>query len=326
MPGKADKIRFPVFPEDATANENRRACSAQRIVRRADGGRHRPAVPPALQALRRRLRGQRDGVVAARAARVAQDPAARRPRRRARPDRGADRRHRPGDDGRGRAPTTSTRGAQIIDINMGCPAKKVCNVVGRLGADARTRRWSRGIVEAVVAPARRRRAGDAQDPHRLVRRASATRVRIARIAEARRHRRCSPCTAARASMGYSGHAEYDTIAAVKPRCASRWSPTATSTRPRRRARCSQPPAPTRIMIGRAAQGRPWIFREIAHFLATGERAAAAARRRGRARAARAPRRPTTRSTARSSGVRMRAQAHRLDGAQRCPAARRSAHA
>ena len=73
------------------------------------------------------------------------------------------------------------QGAQIIDINMGCPAKKVCNVAAGsalLEDEALVAR----ILEAVVA--RGRRAGDAEDPHRPGAASGATRVRIARIAEA----------------------------------------------------------------------------------------------------------------------------------------------
>ena len=99
----------------------------------------------------------------------AEDQPARRPRRRDRPDLGADRRHRRADDGRGRAPTTSTRGAQIIDINMGCPAKKVCNKWAG-SALMKDEPLALAIVEAVVARVRAaRRAGDAEDAHRLVR-------------------------------------------------------------------------------------------------------------------------------------------------------------
>ena len=83
----------------------------------------------------------------------AEDLAPRQPRRRARPDRGADRRHRRGHDGRGGAYNIE-RGAQIIDINMGCPAKKVCNKWAG-SALMQDEPLALEIAEAVVKPARR---------------------------------------------------------------------------------------------------------------------------------------------------------------------------
>ena len=150
------------------------------------------------------------------------------------------------------------RGAQIIDINMGCPAKKVCNRDAG-SALLRDEPLVARILAAVVS--RGRRAGDAEDPHRLGPRPRATRVRIARIAEdagiaalavhgrtracrfeARPNTRRSRSQAARADPG---------LCERRHRLAGEGLAT-----------CCAAPAPTRVMIGRAAQGRPWIFREI----------------------------------------------------------------
>ena len=106
------------------------------------------------------------------------------------------------------------RGAQIIDINMGCPAKKVCNkwAGSALMQDEplalRDRRGGgRGLRAA-------RRAGHAEDAHRLVRHRNATRC-ASRAPPRAPASRCSRCTAARASRATRASAEYDTIAAVK---------------------------------------------------------------------------------------------------------------
>ena len=102
-------------------------------------------------------------------------------------------------------------GAQIIDINMGCPAKKVCNAWAG-SALMRDEALVARILDAVVA--RGRRAGDAEDPHRLGCASNRNGLAIARIAE-------SAGIAALAVHGrtrdqqYTGAAEYDTIAAIK---------------------------------------------------------------------------------------------------------------
>ncbi|MFM2067187.1 MAG: hypothetical protein RLZZ584_2096 [Pseudomonadota bacterium] len=160
------------------------------------------------------------------------------------------------------------RGAQIIDINMGCPAKKVCNTWAG-SALMQDEELARRIVDAVVQAAAphgvpvtlKMRTGWCQ--------AERNAVSIARAAE---HSGVAMVTVhgRTREQGYSGQAEYDTIAAVKaalriPVCAN--GDITSSARARHVLAVTGADA---IMIGRAAQGRPWIFREIAHELATGQ--------------------------------------------------------
>ena len=106
------------------------------------------------------------------------------------------------------------RGAQIIDINMGCPAKKVCNEWAG-SALMQDEPLALAIVEAVVARLRAaRRAGDAEDAHRLVRQRERNAVRIARAAESAGIAMVAVHGRTR-EQGYKGSAEYDTVAAVK---------------------------------------------------------------------------------------------------------------
>jgi tRNA-dihydrouridine synthase B len=156
-------------------------------------------------------------------------------------------------------------GAQIIDINMGCPAKKVCNAWAG-SALMRDEALVARILQAVVAAAgvpvtlKIRTGWDADHRNALS---------IARIAED-----CG--IAALAVHGrtrdqqYTGVAEYDTIAAVK--CALHIPVFANGDidSPQKAAAVLRHTRADAVLIGRAAQGRPWIFREIAHFLATGE--------------------------------------------------------
>ncbi len=155
-------------------------------------------------------------------------------------------------------------GAQVIDINMGCPAKKVCNVAAG-SALLRDEPLVAAIVEAVVAAVPvpvtlKIRTGWSP--------AERNAVRIARIAEAAGvqalavHGRTRACA-------FVGPVEYDTIAAVK--AAVRipvWANGDVETPQRARAVLAATGADG-LMIGRAAQGRPWIFREIAHYLVHG---------------------------------------------------------
>ncbi len=159
-----------------------------------------------------------------------------------------------------------SRGAQIIDINMGCPAKKVCNMQAGsalLRDEALVGQILDAVVQAVEVPVTLKiRTG--WDGH------SKNAVKIAKIAESAGvqaltvHGRTRAC-------GFSGEAEYDTIAEVKsavsiPVIAN--GDIASPEKARAVLRATQADA---VMIGRAAQGRPWIFRDISHYLATGTR-------------------------------------------------------
>ena len=161
------------------------------------------------------------------------------------------------------------RGAQIIDINMGCPAKKVCNLLAgsALMADEPL---ALAIIEAVV---------DAVDvPVTVKMRTGPTRklsnaARLARLAESAGaamitvHGRSRAC-------GYAGEAQYETIAEVKRAVAIPVVANGDIDSPRKAREVLASTGADAVMIGRAAQGRPWIFREIAHYLATGEELAA----------------------------------------------------
>lgn len=157
-------------------------------------------------------------------------------------------------------------GAEIIDINMGCPAKKVCSAwagSALLRDEALVGRILDAVVAAVGVPVtlKIRTGYDAQ---------SRNAVRIAHIAE-------SAGVAALAvhgrtrEMRYEGEAEYETIAAVKQAVRIPVIANGDIDSPRKARHVLDATGADALMIGRAAQGRPWIFREIAHFLATGER-------------------------------------------------------
>ena len=159
------------------------------------------------------------------------------------------------------------RGAQIIDINMGCPAKKVCNVAAgsALMADEALALAIIDAVVAAVSPAGvpvtvKMRTG----PHPGQRNA----VRLARAAEAAGvamiavHGRTRACA-------YRGEAEYQTIAAVKDAVRVPVVANGDIDSPAKARAVLALTGADAVMIGRAAQGRPWIFREIAHFLSTG---------------------------------------------------------
>ena len=159
------------------------------------------------------------------------------------------------------------RGAQIIDINMGCPAKKVCNKWAG-SALMQDEPLALAIVQAVVAACAPRgvpvtlkmRTGWAES-HKNA-------VALARVFEDAGVQMLTVHGRTR-EQGYRGQAEYDTIAAVKaavviPVVAN--GDIDTPEKARDVLACTGADA---VMVGRAAQGRPWIFREIAHFLATG---------------------------------------------------------
>jgi len=158
------------------------------------------------------------------------------------------------------------RGAQIIDINMGCPAKKVCNVMAGsalLQDESQVARILDAVVNAVpeVPVTLKIRTGWDRE-HRNA-------LNILKIAEnagiqaLAMHGRTRAC-------GYSGEAEYDTIRAVKAEAHIPVIANGDITTPEKARFVFEFTGADAVMIGRAAQGRPWIFREIEHFLQTGE--------------------------------------------------------
>ncbi|MES3009949.1 MAG: tRNA dihydrouridine synthase DusB [Pseudomonadota bacterium] len=159
------------------------------------------------------------------------------------------------------------RGAQIVDINMGCPAKKVCNKWAG-SALMQDEPLALEIIEAVVAAAAphgvpvtlKMRTGWSME-HRNA-------VRIARAAESAGVLMLTVHGRTR-EQGYKGHAEYDTIAAVKAALRIPVVANGDITTPEKARDVLAYTKADAVMVGRAAQGRPWIFREIAHFLATG---------------------------------------------------------
>ncbi len=160
------------------------------------------------------------------------------------------------------------RGAQIIDINMGCPAKKVCNKWAG-SALMQDERLALEIVESVVSACQlgsvpvtlKMRTGWSAD-HKNA-------VAIAQAAESAGVQMLTIHGRTR-EQGYKGVAEYDTIAAVKAAVRVPVVANGDITSPQKAKAVLVATGADAVMIGRAAQGRPWIFREITHFLATGE--------------------------------------------------------
>ena len=154
-------------------------------------------------------------------------------------------------------------GAQIIDINMGCPAKKVCNVQAGsallknepLVADILS-----SVVAAVEVPVtlKIRTGWDAQSKNAL---------NIAKIAEDCGIQSLSVHGRTRADA-YRGEAEYETIAAVKSAVSIPVIANGDITSPKKAKAVLEYTAADGLMIGRAAQGNPWIFKQIKHYLAT----------------------------------------------------------
>ena len=159
-------------------------------------------------------------------------------------------------------------GAQIIDINMGCPARKVCNVAAGsalLANESLVAAILEAVVGAVDIPVTLKiRTGP--DP------ATRNAVRIARIAQASGIRLLTVHGRTRA-CGFSGPVEYTTIAAVKAAVAIPVIANGDIRSPEEALTVLRSTGADGVMIGRAAQGCPWIFREIAHFLACGEKLA-----------------------------------------------------
>jgi tRNA-dihydrouridine synthase B len=158
------------------------------------------------------------------------------------------------------------QGAQIIDINMGCPAKKVCNVMAGsalLKDEPLVARILEAVVGAVGVPVtlKIRTGWDRSNRNALA---------VARIAQSAGiqalaiHGRTRAC-------GFSGEAEFDTIAAVKAEIGIPVIANGDIGTPERVKQVLEYTGADAVMIGRAAQGRPWMFREITHYLETGRR-------------------------------------------------------
>ena len=159
-------------------------------------------------------------------------------------------------------------GAQIIDINMGCPAKKVCHQWAG-SALMQDEPLALRIIEAVVAACAphgvpvtlKLRTGWRADEKNA--------LRIARAAESAGVRMIAVHGRTR-EQGYRGEAEYDTVAAVKAALRVPVAANGDIDSPAKARAVLRRTGADALMIGRAAQGRPWLFREIGHFLATGE--------------------------------------------------------
>ena len=159
------------------------------------------------------------------------------------------------------------RGAQIIDINMGCPAKKVCNKWAG-SALMQDEPLALAIVQAVVAacapqgvPVTLKMRTGWTESHKNA-------VVLARAFEAAGVQMITVHGRTR-EQGYKGRAEYDTIAAVKAAVSVPVVANGDIDTPEKARDVLACTGADAVMVGRAAQGRPWIFREIAHFLATG---------------------------------------------------------
>lgn len=159
------------------------------------------------------------------------------------------------------------RGAQIIDINMGCPAKKVCNKWAG-SALMQDEPLARSIVQAVVSACsehgvpvtlKMRTGWNAEHKNAVSLAKAAQDAGVHMLTVHGRTR----------EQGYKGQAEYDTIAAVKQAVSIPVVANGDITSPQKAKEVLQCTGADAIMVGRAAQGRPWIFREIAYFLETG---------------------------------------------------------
>jgi tRNA-dihydrouridine synthase B len=161
------------------------------------------------------------------------------------------------------------RGAQIIDINMGCPAKKVCNVASGsalLKDTGVVRRILEAVVGAVDVPVTLKyRTGWDPDNRNAVEVAQL--AQSCGIAALTLHGRTRAC-------GFTGAAEYDTIRAVKRSVGIPVIANGDIDTPEKAHAVLQYTGADGVMVGRAAQGRPWIFREVVHYLRTGKHLAA----------------------------------------------------
>jgi tRNA-dihydrouridine synthase B len=155
-------------------------------------------------------------------------------------------------------------GADIIDINMGCPAKKVCNVLAGsalLHDEALVARILEAVVKAVEVPVTLKiRTGPS--PQRRNALAVANIAQGAGVQLLAIHGRTRACA-------FGGRAEHETIAEVKSRLSIPVIANGDVETPEEAKRVLEITGADGIMVGRAAQGRPWLFREISHYLETG---------------------------------------------------------
>lgn len=157
-------------------------------------------------------------------------------------------------------------GAQIIDINMGCPAKKVCNKAAG-SALLKDEQLVRQILQAVVAAVdvpvtlKIRTGWDRQNKNG---------IEVAKIAEQEGIVALAVHGRTRADL-YTGEAEYDTVAAIKQAVSIPVLANGDIDSPEKARAVLDATGADGLLIGRAAQGRPWIFREIEYYLRTGER-------------------------------------------------------
>ncbi len=160
-------------------------------------------------------------------------------------------------------------GAQIIDINMGCPAKKVCNKAAG-SALLRDEGLVREILQAVVAAVdvpvtlKIRTGWDRQNKNGII---------VAKIAEQAGIVALAVHGRTRADL-YTGNAEYDTIAAIKQAVSIPVLANGDIDSAEKAKTVLAATGADGLLIGRAAQGRPWIFREIEHYLRSGQKLAA----------------------------------------------------
>lgn len=156
-------------------------------------------------------------------------------------------------------------GAQIIDINMGCPAKKICNVMAGsalLRDELLVGRILEAVVNAVPGTPVTLKIRTGWD------KSSRNATNVLKIAEQSGIRALAMHGRTRA-CGYTGQAEYETIAAVKAEARIPIIANGDIDSPEKAKFVLDATGADAVMIGRAAQGRPWLFREIEHYLNTG---------------------------------------------------------
>lgn len=155
-------------------------------------------------------------------------------------------------------------GAEIIDINMGCPARKVCNVMAGsalLRDEMLVARILESVVCAVAVPVtlKMRTGWDRDHRNGVIIAKIAERAGVQMLAVHGRTRAC----------GYTGNAEYETVTAIKSAVKIPVLANGDITGPKQAEYILQQTGVDGLMLGRAAQGNPWLFREINYYLATG---------------------------------------------------------